>query len=133
MTEEQENLISDWQQAKSQLEVLKEQEKSLRLELQAEMFRGATESGTYKQPLEGGWDLKLTCKDDYKLDSAALVLDALKKIDDSTAQLLVRWKPELSVSVYKKLPEIYKKAIDAVLTIKPTLPSLELVPPKETK
>ena len=42
---------------------------------------------------------------------------------------LVRWNPDLNLTVYRKLDSAMQELLTPVLTIKPAKPTLELVPP----
>jgi hypothetical protein len=94
-------------------------------------------SGTENINVGWGYILKVVHAIDYKLDTAddsAKVTEALNKIEKSMeggniiADRLVKWKPELSVSEYKKLGPAQKALIDGVITVKDSTPSVELVP-----
>ncbi len=129
--------ILQWQEAVKALAVAKEAEAALRNEVIAANFAEHKEEGTENVELGNGYKLKAVFKLSYTLDNKEEGVDkALTKLEKMgaegqfVAERLVRWKPELSVSEYKKLDDKYKKVIDTVLTTKPGLPSLELVEPK---
>lgn len=130
--------ILQWQEAVKALAVAKEAEAALRNEVIAANFAShKEEEGTENIELGNGYKLKAVFKLSYTLDNKEEGVDkALTKLEKMgaegqfVAERLVRWKPELSVSEYKKLAEKYKKIIDEVLTTKPGLPSLELIEPK---
>lgn len=129
--------ILQWQEAVKALAVAKEAEAALRNEVIAANFAEHKDEGTENVELGNGYKLKAVFKLSYTLDNKEEGVDkALTKLEKMgaegqfVAERLVRWKPELSVSEYKKLDEKYKKVIDTVLTTKPGLPSLELVEPK---
>lgn len=46
---------------------------------------------------------------------------------------VIRWKPELAVTVYRNLTADQIHLVDQCLEIKPGSPSLDLVAPKEKK
>lgn len=133
-------LIMAWKQANEALAFAKEHEMKLRLELAKAEFKfdeNALEAGTENIELGNGYKLKCEKKINYSLNNKDDAVDkALTKIEKSGAEgafivdRLVRWKPELSVSEYKKLDPKYKKIIDEVVTTKAATPSLTLVEPK---
>lgn len=116
-----------------QIAMLKEQETALRKELFEACFENPVE-GTNTFKLHNGYVVKFTHKINRTLDSAALstVREMLTEknvnLDD-----LIRMKPELSVSAYKKLPEDSRKIMDLAITAKPGTPSYEIVLPKNAK
>lgn len=78
--------------------------------------------------------IKITHKLEYKFtgvpnDRIDTMLDAIEKSQEGgnvIAERLVIWKPELSVSEYKRLMPQQKALVDAILTIKPASKSIEL-------
>lgn len=122
-----------WQQTKAQAEQLVATEKRLREELFSVAFPAPVE-GTNNVDLPEGWKLKGVLKINRTLDEAALpaVMDAVRGMNFNSDRL-VRYKPELALKDYKALPENVRHVFDAALTIKPGLPTIELVPPKEKK
>jgi hypothetical protein len=46
---------------------------------------------------------------------------------------LVKWKPEVAITEYRKLTEEERNRFDQCLVIKPGSPSLEIVIPKRAK
>ena len=139
MTENKRNqLLADWDYAEKQLSAAKEREKSLRLAVHAEFFDSEEKAGTYKEKLGQGWQLKLTCKDNVKVDEPEIVqtmLTELAKLEGGSdaAKDLFKWKPTLSQTAYKKLSLAHKQIVDSVLTVSPGLPAIELFPPKDAK
>jgi len=130
--------ILEWRAAQAALALAKEQEAALRAEVVALAFADHKDEGTENVELGNGWKLKAVFKIGYTLDNKDDAVDkALSKIEKAggegefIAGRLVKWKPELSVSEYKKLPDKFRKIIDAVLTTKPGTPSLELIEPKK--
>lgn len=133
-------LIMVWKQANEDLAAAKEREMQLRLQLAKTEFKfdeNALESCTENIELGNGYKLKCEKKISYSLNNKDDAVDkVLTKIEKSDAEgafianRLVRWKPELSVSEYKKLDAKYKKIIDEVVTTKAATPSLTLVEPK---
>lgn len=132
--------ILAWEESVKTLAAAKEAEAALRREVLAETFQfdpEALREGTENFELGNGYKLKAVFKISRNLNNENDAVDkALSKIEKAgaegqfIAERLVKWKPELSVSEYKKLPEKFKKMIDEVVTSKEATPSLELVAPK---
>ena len=132
--------ILAWEQAVKTLAAAKDSEAALRKEVLAEAFSfnpEALREGTENFELGNGYKLKAVFKISRNLNNENDAVDkVLSKIEKAgaegqfIAERLVKWKPELSVSEYKKLPEKFKKMIDEVVTSKEAMPSLELVAPK---
>lgn len=125
--------IQEWYGLQEILKTSKEREMVLRLKIFNSMFNEKTE-GTKTVDLAQGWKAKGTFKLNRSIDIAAFDTskDHLRSLN-IPIDLLVTYKPELSVSVYRKLTEEQKAEFDAVLTIKEGSPTLEFVPPKAPK
>jgi len=119
-----------WQKTKSQVDQLSANEKRLREELFGVAFPTPVE-GTNNVDLPEGWKLKGVLKINRTLDEAALpaVMNAVRGMNFNPDPL-VRYKLELALKDYKALPENVRHVFDAALTIKPGLPTIELVAPK---
>lgn len=132
--------ILAWEAAVKALAAAKDAEAALRKEVLAEAFAfdpEALREGTENFELGNGYKLKAVFKISRNLNNENEAVDkVLSKIEKTDpegafiAERLVKWKPELSVSEYKKLPEKFKKMFDEVVTSKEAVPSLELVSPK---
>ena len=132
--------ILAWEESVKALAAAKEAEAALRREALAEAFQfdpEALREGTENFELGNGYKLKAVFKISRNLNNENEAVDkVLSKIEKTgpegvfIAERLVKWKPELSVTEYKKLPEKFKKMIDEVVTSKEATPSLELVAPK---
>ena len=132
--------ILAWEAAVKELAAAKDAEATLRKEVLAEAFAfdpEALREGTENFELGNGYKLKAVFKISRNLNNENEAVDkVLSKIEKTDpegafiAERLVKWKPELSVSEYKKLPEKFKKLFDEVVTSKEAMPSLELVAPK---
>ena len=132
--------ILAWEAAVKALAAAKDAEAALRREVLAEAFQfdpEALREGTENFELGNGYKLKAVFKISRNLNNENEAVDkVLSKIEKTgpegafIAERLVKWKPELSVSEYKKLPEKFKKLFDEVVTSKEAMPSLELVAPK---
>lgn len=132
-------LIMKWQDSVKALAAAKEAEAELRKTVLTECFDFDKDDreGTENVELGKGFKLKAVFKLNRRLNNKDEAVDkVLSKIEKSGAEgefiadRLVKWKPELALSEYKKLPEKFKKLIDGVLTATPGTPSLELVEPK---
>ena len=130
-------LILEWDKAKKELARLKVLESDLRQLIINSDFKNHKLDGTENVELGKGYKLKAVFKTNYSFpdkDKLDVVLAAIEKAGpdgEYVAERLVKYKPELSVSEYKKLDEVYKKLIDTVIITKPTSPTLELVIPKD--
>ena len=132
--------ILAWEAAVKELAAAKDAEAALRKEVLAEAFAfdpEALREGTENFELGNGYKLKAVFKISRNLNNENEAVDkVLSKIEKTgpegafIAERLVKWKPELSVSEYKKLPEKFKKLFDEVVTSKEAMPALELVVPK---
>lgn len=125
--------LTEWQNKVAQIQAFAvniEQERKLRQEVFAMAFPKPAE-GTNNEELPEGWKLKGTLKIDRKFDEAALpaVKEAVRAMGFNPDPL-VKYKPELELKLYRAMPPEVMKVFDTALTIKPALPSIELVPPK---
>lgn len=125
--------IGQWNELQRQLEAIKQQELTLRKELFEEAFANPAE-GTNTLDLPEGWKLKGNYKLNRKLDEAALpeVLKELRKLHVKTDSL-IKYKPELSTTEFRKLTPEQEKVLAAAMVTTPGTPSLELVAPKGAK
>lgn len=133
---DKDHTIMLWQKAEKELETIKTAEMNLRKLIFGECFPNPKE-GTNSLELGAGYILKGTHKLSYSVtNNDAVCTKALEAIHDTgnegpfIAERLIKWKPELSTSEYKKADDKYKKLLEPCLTIKPGSPSLELVAPK---
>jgi hypothetical protein len=123
--------LAKWVELKANLAVLQANEKALREQLFA---------GTFPSPVEGTNNYVLpdgrTVKGTYKINRT-LDVDILKSRVDAglvpaeAAASIVKWKAELKIADYKKLPAEIRSAIDVAVEAKPGLPTLEIVAAKE--
>lgn len=126
--------LAHWAKVAADLTALKAQEVALRRELFGEAFT-APEEGTNTYPLPAGWKLKGTQVIDRKVDVPAYTAllpkfrEAKLPVDD-----LIKWKPEVSITEYRKLAGDSLHLFDQALIIKPSeTPGLEIVPPSKKK
>lgn len=122
--------LATWQQAKTQAEHFTATEKRLREELFSVAFPTPVE-GTNNTELPEGWKLKGVLKMNRTLDPA--LLDTIKEAVRGMGfnpDPLVKYKPELVLKDYKALPDNVRHVFDGALTIKPGMPTIELIAPK---
>jgi hypothetical protein len=129
-------LVLEWSKSRIALMSAKDKEMFLRNEVIKECFRNHKEEGTENVDLGAGYKLKAVFKQSYtfpdklKVDEALSKIEALGAEGEYIAERLVKYKPELSISEYKKLDKQYRDIIDTVIVTKPAYPSLELIEPK---
>lgn len=105
-----------------------------RLKVADDCFPEHAEEGTETLELGEGWKLTAAFKNSYKVDEAT-IRDDLQKVSDLGAAYgeavkgLIKYKPEVSVTVYKTLSDEIKDIINNSLTIKPGVPTLKLIEP----
>lgn len=127
--------IAEWYKIKEKMAKLKASEALLRTKIFKGLFTNPVE-GTNTLPLNDGTgaELKATHIINRSVDEGAL--DALKeelrknkiKVSD-----LVRYKPEVVISEYRKLTEEERQLFDQALIIKPGSPQMDVVIPKKAK
>jgi len=137
LNEKQLELIEAWNEVKSELSHLKDEESSLRERVYKEIFNSNEKNGTHYIDLSNGYRLKLVCKTNFNFVDAESLESACDKLNSTPegfviAQRLVKWTPELVLSEYKKLLSDHKFIIDEALVTKPAKPTIELVEPKVT-
>lgn len=147
------NDLYAWYESKKKLAALKASEHLIRMRVFKHFFKSPKE-GTNTVELEGGYELKAVQPIDRKIEEKELkALAALKVIDcldqlkalnvrieelDPQAFLvnavginltkLVVWKPELSISEYRKLTDVQAAIFDRVLIVKDGSPQMDVVP-----
>jgi hypothetical protein len=132
LSPEQLNVLRDWNEAKQQAKTWVEKESTLRDALVKQLFNADKDEGTETIQIENGWSLKASKKLTYSLNNDQGEVSAIcATLPDAVSRQLVRWKPELSLSTYRKLDGATAQMFQNVLTIKPSKPSLELLPPPE--
>ena len=126
-------MLARQQNLAQELKRVREEEMALRKAILAKAFPGG-KIGTNTLELGNGYKLKGVFKIDRKIDEATLqvTLKQLRERGVPTDEL-VRWKPELAARTYNKLTDADKLIMDGTLVVKPASPSLEVVPPKESK
>lgn len=136
------NLIADWREAKTQLDVFKKKEAELRQLIadSPDLFDQTKETGTQRYKLAQGWQIKLERKLNYsvsndngELFSALEEIAAMGEVAAYQAKRLFSFKPDLKLSVYKELGPEAREIVDPFITSKPGMPTVELIPPAEEK
>lgn len=131
-------LLQQWHDMAQKLDAMKESEANLRAAC-VKAFFGMPAEGINNLELGRGYKLKCVGKINYNLGGSTEVvgaLEAIAAINDEgkfIAERLVKWEPKLSISEYRKLPEMFKLILDKVLTTKPGSPQLEIIEPKDAK
>lgn len=122
--------LTEWQAIPGQIAALQAQEKRLREELFGMAFETPKE-GTNNATLPDGWKFKGVLRINRSIDKAALpsVMQTLRGMGFNPDPL-IEYDPKLVDKEYKALPENIRQVFDTALTIKPGLPSVELVAPK---
>lgn len=137
-------LLAQWRNVSRQLAKVKEEEHTLRQQLVAMCFDANKLEGTETIDLGyGGWTLRAVKEINYtatnKDGQTVAMLTILQAIDPGLTAELIRWQPEVAKRAYRAafaLTEAeptgqLKAALAAAITVKPGLPQLELVPPKQ--
>lgn len=138
------HLLTVWNEQAATLAAAKASEMELRQKIVKLCGNPAKTKGTEYAELGNGYRLKIVKKqnvgfikgsDGKKVDKGAVdsALSAIEKRSASggfIAQELVKWKPELSLTMYEKLDTEDAAIIDKVIVTSPGSPELEIVPPK---
>lgn len=129
--------LVEWYKMKKQLAALKVAENLLRNRIFKFFFKTPTE-GTNSHPLKDGTGavLKAVHGIARKIDESELeaLRDAMATEGSNLPEFgltkLIKWKPELSISEYRKLSDEDKQIFDRVLIVKPESPQVDIVIPK---
>lgn len=125
--------IVKWDNIKKEMARLKNEEAILRSRIFGHYFPDPTE-GTNTADLNGGWVIKGKHVINRSVDVAALTnLTPLLREKGYNVDKLIRYKPELSLTEYKKLSPEQQCVFDQVLTIKEGSCGLEIVLPAANK
>jgi len=108
----------DWIRLDADLRSLKREEAEKRAELVLAAFPGGLAEGTNTAEISGGYVVKAVARSTPKLDAdlvrAALgKLAALGEAGALLAGRLIKWKPDLSLSEWKKLDPKHRKLFAA--------------------
>lgn len=135
MTEIPQNEVTDadlfeWYRISSELNKLKIAEGLLRMKI----FKGkfpTPKEGTNNLVMPDGYVLKAKHNINRTVEEAAFKasIEELAKHGIPT-DTIVKFKPELAISVYRELTEEQRTLMDSVLIVKDGMPGLEIVKPK---
>ena len=126
------DLLMNWQKATTDLLLAKEHEMNMRKHIVGRLFPNAKE-GTNNFDLGNGYKLTAVVKFNYKFennDKVQNMIMELERIGSDVSARLVKWKPEPSVTEYRKLTGQHKAIADAAIVITDAAPSLEIKAPK---
>lgn len=125
-------LCQEWYAIQAEVRALQARERELRDQIAREIFAlpASVREGTHATEI-GGVKLKLTMRQNYslnktELESALTAIERHGADGQLLAERLVKFKPELSVSEYKKAPDWARDLLSPALTIKPGMPTLEI-------
>jgi hypothetical protein len=130
-----EALVGEWFELKNKIEAMRLEaaplvalEKDLRQKIVEVAFttEGLRE-GTHSKEMPAGWKLKGTLGLDRKVDPKTA--EAIEKALGDASPF--RWKPEVDLKAYRGLTSEQQKIADTCITIKPSMPTLELLPPED--
>jgi hypothetical protein len=121
--------IADWYILVDRMKKDKASEMLLRTKIFKHAFPAPTE-GTNTAPFTNGFVFKGTYKLTRDIDEAVFATMAPQFFEAGiNPNKLIRHKPELAVTEYRKLTAEQQKLVDQALVIKPGAPSLEIVKP----
>lgn len=122
--------LVEWNKVKEDAALLAQREMELRQFIFKAAFKDPKE-GTNKRPLAGGYVLNGVHKINRSIDRASLAAMTELLIEKGVSpDLIIQYKPELSVSGYKAQSDEVRAIIDMAIVAKPGAPSLEIVLPK---
>jgi hypothetical protein len=141
-------LIADWKKSADALAEIKSQEQQLRVAVIAALpFDKSKLEGVESLDIGWGWRIKAT-KDlnvsaTNESQQTEQLLDEIGRVHNlpDLAMNLVRWKPDIAMKPYRELMNLLttlpqdaplRVKIAAAITVKPGMPQLEMVPPKDT-
>lgn len=132
-------MIEQWYDISNKLDELKGQEIALRKALAQHYFPNADEgTNTRTDVMPNQWLFKMMRKINRSVDEALLRIFSTPQEGKNQTPLeqqeidvtkVIKWKPELVISEYRKLTDEQRKFFDQVLTIKDGTPALEVTPP----
>lgn len=130
-------LLEDWRLAKVEVEEIKSilaRERELRQQV-FDAFFPEPKEGTNTIMLPAKWKLKGQFKLDRQIDRGALdsVLEQLRKKEKVNSDDLIEIMPKLRLTNYRALTKEQRDIFDQALVIKPQTPTIEIVPPPESK
>ena len=126
------DLLMNWQKATTDLLLAKEYEMNMRKHIVGRLFPNAKE-GTNNFDLGNGYKLTAVVKFNYKFESNDKIQEMITKFERINSDVyarLVKYKPEPSITEYRKLTGQHKAIADAAIIITDATPSLEIKAPK---
>lgn len=134
----EEELAQFWANAKAKAIAAQQVEREFREACIKRFFPNlpADVTGTKRYTISADAEFKATFSLEYNVageDAANGVIGQLEAKGEAGALIadrLFKWKPSLSVTEYKNLPENYKAIVDPILTIKPKSTQVEIATPK---
>ena len=136
MTNEQLQLLSEWYELKQQLDTIKAKEMEVRKQVSSIFTIGVNEEGSETIDFAEGYKVKKTQKFNFTCDPIERIEEVLSQIDFEKypgVSGVFRFKPELSITIYRTLPDEVKSLVDSVITVKVAAPTIEIIPPKGKK
>jgi len=133
--------LKRWRELSTQLGTIKNEESQLRTRLVLDNFNAEKLEGSETIDIGWGWrlkatkDLNVTATNESQQTEA--LLQAIAGFDPDAAQNLIRWKPEVNMKVYREMlaiaegDPILRGLLAAAITVKPGMPQLEMIEPKE--
>ncbi len=122
-------MLAEWQRLTAEVARLSALESDLRQKLFMEIFPDL-EEGQSTIDIGNGWKLEGKGGLNYNLGKLDDVIAAIARLSPQGKADIVSWKPKLKVGSYRKLEDVDKAIVDAVLTVSKAMPSLKLIPPK---
>lgn len=129
--------IVSWLSAQESLNHFKKMEADLRNEILKEVFNFNSDDlreGTENFDLGSGYSLKASfkitksfVKEISKVKAILAVIENAFPEGNYIVNRLVKWRPSLSASEYKTLPEEIRKIFDELIISKEAMPTLEMV------
>lgn len=125
-----ENLLPEWYLITKKIAPLRDSESAMRKSIFSMAFPEPKE-GTNSLKLADGYVLKGVYGFNRKIDNDVLT-NIFEKLTEAEIpiDMLVKYKPEVKVTIYKELSEHQRKLFDECLTIEPASPSLKVEKPK---
>jgi hypothetical protein len=128
-------LALEWRASKDALDAAKAAEAALRTEVIDACFPAGLAEGTNTHELPRGFVLKVVSRalakpgDVESLKTAIGKLAALGEVGKLLAGRLVKWKPEVSLSEFRKLDANVQQLFGKAVTVERTSPSMSLAAP----
>lgn len=136
------DLITQWYNAKQQLDKVKDEEHALRQQIVSAAFDCSKLEGTDTVDIGYGCSLKLSRELAYNATNENGEITALgnaliaAQVPVEKVNELIRWQPDIAKKVYRELQPlaegnpVVKEAFAKAITLKPGMPQLSLITPK---